>query len=154
MFENLALLNVNIHGTGNVGALADVSGADIAGVYVQGVVSSTGNAGMIVGYNGGWIRGSYAAGSVSGTSNVGGLVGYFECCKIVASYSTASVSASGDSGGWRLGGLFGDRNLNRQTALLNEWEVVLSWRHEAKTASLQSSSQERRHHQEIPVSDT
>ena len=39
-------------------------------------------------------------------------------------------------------------------ALLNEWEVVLSWRHEAKTASLQSSSQERRHHQEIPVSDT
>ena len=40
------------------------------------------------------------------------------------------------------------------TALLNEWEVVLSWRHEAKTASLQSSSQERRHHQEIPVSDT
>ena len=41
-----------------------------------------------------------------------------------------------------------------RTALLNEWEVVLSWRHEAKTASLQSSSQERRHHQEIPVSDT
>ena len=40
------------------------------------------------------------------------------------------------------------------TALLNEWEVVLSWRHEAKTASLQSSSQETRHHQEIPVSDT
>ena len=41
-----------------------------------------------------------------------------------------------------------------QSALLNEWEVVLSWRHEAKTASLQSSSQERRQHQEIPVSDT
>ena len=40
------------------------------------------------------------------------------------------------------------------TALLNEWEVVLSWRHEAKTASLQSSSQEKRQHQEIPVSDT
>ena len=39
-------------------------------------------------------------------------------------------------------------------ALLNEWEVVLSWRHEAKTASLQSSSQEKRQHQEIPVSDT
>ena len=39
-------------------------------------------------------------------------------------------------------------------ALLHEWEVVLSWRHEAKTASLQSSSQERRQHQEIPVSDT
>ena len=109
VFENLALLNVNIHGTGSVGALADVSGADIAGVYVQGVVSSTGNAGMIVGYIGGWIRGSYAAGSVTGTSNVGGLVGYFDCCKIVASYSTASVSASGDSSGWRLGGLFGDR---------------------------------------------
>ena len=43
---------------------------------------------------------------------------------------------------------------HNQTALLNEWEVVLSWRHEAKTASLQSSSQERRQHQEIPVSDT
>ena len=40
------------------------------------------------------------------------------------------------------------------TALLHEWEVVLSWRHEAKTASLQSSSQEKRQHQEIPVSDT
>ncbi len=39
-------------------------------------------------------------------------------------------------------------------ALLNEWEVVLSWRHEANTASLQSSSQETHHHQEIPVSDT
>ena len=31
------------------------------------------------------------------------------------------------------------------------WEVVLSWRHEANTASLQSSSQETHHHQEIPV---
>ena len=40
------------------------------------------------------------------------------------------------------------------TALLNEWEVVLSWRHEAKTASLQSCSQETHHPQEIPVSDT
>ena len=45
-------------------------------------------------------------------------------------------------------------HLQKYTALLNEWEVVLSWRHEANTASLQSSSQERRHHQEIPVSDT
>ena len=111
VFENLALLNVNIHGTGSVGALVDVSGADIAGVYVQGVVSATATAtataGMIVGYNGGWIRGSYVAGSVSGTSNVGGLVGYFEVGEIVASYSTASVSAAGASGSWRLGGLVG-----------------------------------------------
>ena len=45
-------------------------------------------------------------------------------------------------------------DLHFGVALLNEWEVVLSWRHEAKTASLQSSSQERRQHQEIPVSDT
>ena len=45
-------------------------------------------------------------------------------------------------------------NLLLLWALLNEWEVVLSWRHEAKTASLQSSSQEKRQHQEIPVSDT
>ncbi len=44
--------------------------------------------------------------------------------------------------------------LRAETALLNEWEVVLSWRHEANTASLQSSSQETHHHQEIPVSDT
>ena len=46
------------------------------------------------------------------------------------------------------------RFLAQQTALLNEWEVVLSWRHEANTASLQSWSQETHHHQEIPASDT
>ena len=41
------------------------------------------------------------------------------------------------------------RNSQCSSALLHEWEVVLSWRHEAKTASLQSSSQEKRQHQEI-----
>ena len=57
--------------------------------------------------------------------------------------------------GAALGGLAGSIGLLYfQAALLNEWEVVLSWRHEAKTASLQSSSQEKRQHQEIPVSDT
>ena len=45
-------------------------------------------------------------------------------------------------------------HLEFDVALLNEWEVVLSWRHEANTASLQSSSQETHHHQEIPASDT
>ena len=41
-----------------------------------------------------------------------------------------------------------------QKALLNGWEVVLSWRDEANTASLQSAFQETHHHQEIPTSDT
>ena len=48
----------------------------------------------------------------------------------------------------------GSTDFGSRLALLHEWEVVLSWRHEAKTASLQSSSQEKRQHQEIPVSDT
>ena len=37
--KDLGLLNADIDGTDNVGALADLNGADIAGVYVQGVVS-------------------------------------------------------------------------------------------------------------------
>ena len=47
-----------------------------------------------------------------------------------------------------------DRTLYSFAALLNGWEVVLSWRDEANTASLQSSFQETHHHQEIPTSDT
>ena len=47
-----------------------------------------------------------------------------------------------------------DVDSDNGTALLNGWEVVLSWRDEANTASLQSAFQETHHHQEIPTSDT
>ena len=108
--KDLGLLNADIDGTGNVGALADINGADIAGVYVQGAVASGGAAGMLVGVNGGEVVASYAAGNVTGTSNVGGLVGKLEASSsIVASYSTAGITATGSSGGWRLGGLVGEQ---------------------------------------------
>ncbi len=111
VFENLALLNVNIHGTGSVGALVDVSGADIAGVYAQGAVSSTGSkVGMLVALNKGSVLASYSAGNVTGENAVGGLVGNHEAGSIVASYSTAGVTATGDSSGWRLGGLVGEQS--------------------------------------------
>ena len=105
--ENVGLLNANITGQNNVGALVGYSNnsSRIDNSYATGSVSGNQNIGGLVGYNTNTssIDNSYATGSVSGVLDIGGLVGQNYSSSIDNSYATGSVIGSGNA----VGGLVG-----------------------------------------------
>ncbi|NGM38654.1 filamentous hemagglutinin N-terminal domain-containing protein, partial [Methylobacterium sp. DB0501] len=89
------------------------TGARVTGIgLVGGRVSGVGSVGGLVGWNnGGTVSQSYTTGSVSASGNsVGGLIGSNNGGTVSQSYTTGSVSASGNS----VGGLIG-YSVNRGT---------------------------------------
>ena len=90
--ENVGLINANITGQNNVGALVGVNQylSNIDNSYATGSVSGNNgnNIGGLVGYNvnSSSIDNSYATGSVNGNTSVGGLVG-------MNNYRSASTTA-------------------------------------------------------------
>ena len=96
LFGALGTRGNNVPQKGRIDALG-VTNANVLGW--QGV-------GVLVGLNSGHIVGSYATGSVTGTSNfIGGLVGrthhpnHQDYSRIIASYSTVTVTGPGQLGG-------------------------------------------------------
>ena len=96
LFGALGTRGNNVPQKGRIDALG-VTNANVLGW--QGV-------GVLVGLNSGHIVGSYATGSVTGTSNfIGGLVGrthhpnHRDYSRIIASYSTVTVTGPGQLGG-------------------------------------------------------
>lgn len=113
--RNIRLIDVNVKGKQNVGAIAGRSAAYIVNSYASGSVSlagegSTGNVGGLIGWQlaGGSVTNNYSDVNVLGTilpatdSGVGGLVGRLEG-QIYNGYATGRVAA--DAG--YVGGLVG-----------------------------------------------
>lgn len=103
--ENVRLLDANVTGGSQVGALAGINNGDIIQSYSTGEVSGTEDIGGLVGENNGLIQLSFSTVSTSATNNnVGGLVGT-NAATILSAYATGSVA--GDVGSSNVGGLVG-----------------------------------------------
>ena len=115
--DNLgSIININV--TGMVNGNSDVGGlvgqnqsqiiSSVANVIVTGIGASNAYIGGLVGVNGGEgiIRESSASGNVMGRANVGGLSG-INFNRIINSYTTGDVVASGSSAGGLSGVNFG-----------------------------------------------
>ena len=143
--RNLDLLNSSVRsdytrGNSYVGLLAARNSGLILGVQADGTASfrctggtSPNSVGTLVGGNSGRIIASHASGSVSGSSSAdwchphaGGLIGYAGSgSATIASYSTASVSATG-SNGPKSGGLIGNADLSGVTVANSYWDTQIS----------------------------
>ncbi|MEA3499643.1 MAG: GLUG motif-containing protein [Candidatus Marinimicrobia bacterium] len=103
-------LFIDHSGTDYIGLFGYALGAEIDSVGVTNVdITGNGFIGGLVGYNdASTVSNSYSTGSVSGSGNdVGGLVGYnYNSSTVSNSYSTGSVSGSGSD----VGGLVGYNN--------------------------------------------
>jgi len=114
--SNVALVDVDINGYNQVGALVGRNDGDVINCYATGSVSGTSHTvgGLVGCLNGGTISNSYATASVTSSgsgwegSQIGGLVGYVTTGTISNCYSTGSVTQTG-SYPWarRVGGFVG-----------------------------------------------
>jgi hypothetical protein len=103
--ENLGVINVDVNGANNTGALLGTNDqGNISNCFSTGVVSGSNWVGGLVGKNMyGPIKNSYSACIMSGISSIGGLVGISFYCNISNSYSTGDIK-----GNSRVGGLVGE----------------------------------------------
>lgn len=102
--NNIGLLNVELTGGNNVGALIGYNYGSVSLSYSTGVVSGAQDVGGLVGENdpSGNISMSYSKSEVRGNNRVGGLVG-FSRGAVSGSYSTGTVTGGTDY----IGGLIG-----------------------------------------------
>ena len=106
--ENLGLVNANVTGSSQVGALAGLSAGTLSNVYATGTVNGSSYTGGLLGVNNGTVEGSHALVAVTAANyGVGGLVGYNSSYGTVSNtYATGTVIDNG-SFGRRAGGLVG-----------------------------------------------
>ena len=116
---NLHLRDVDIDGTGDIGALASqltgtgvVTAVSMSGTVTGGAATTEDATGGLLGVNAGTVQNSYATGGVTGGSGgndfAGGLVGANEGT-VRNSYATGNVNGT-DSNNERIGGLVGSLN--------------------------------------------
>ncbi|MDB9252881.1 GLUG motif-containing protein [Halorubrum ezzemoulense] len=109
---DLGLEDVDISGTGSVGALVGSNSATITNVYVTGEVEGGDGklptTGGLVGTTDGDISQSFSTADVTGPDNVGGLVGK-STATIESSYATGDINVTGGIGTFG-GGLVGNNN--------------------------------------------
>ena len=103
--QQVGLVDADVSGFWDVGALAGWNAGIIKGSYATGSMSGSYAIGGLVGWNGGTIMSSNAEGHISGViNNAGGLVaGTNPPSIILSSYSSVSIN-----GGTNLGGLVGE----------------------------------------------
>ena len=97
--RRLGLVDVDVTGGTNTGALAGLNNGHITASFATGSVSGASDVGGLVGRNSGGVIGSYFSGSVSGASNVGGLVGNNSQGEIIDGHSNATIVGDGSVGG-------------------------------------------------------
>lgn len=105
--QDLAIVNANISGPGNVrvhaGILAGKTDADtvIENVYTTGSISNSFDVGGLVGSNAGSITKSFSTAVISGYGSVGGLVGHNDSTgTIKQSYATGNILSGVNTGGF------------------------------------------------------
>jgi hypothetical protein len=116
--ENVGIINVNITGDTQVGALIGFSeGTLISNSYSTGIVSGGSSVGGLIGdsQTETTISTSYSTSNVVGTYNTGGLVGYNDG-NITNSYATGDVN-----GGEATGGLVGRNDQSSISSITNSF---------------------------------
>jgi len=100
--KNLGVVDVDIFGRGNVGALAGFVGGDasVDNCYSTGLVRGAGNGvGGLIGQFSGAMQNCYSTATLSGINSVGGLMGENSSGSISTSYSTGAVNGTNYVGG-------------------------------------------------------
>jgi hypothetical protein len=102
--ENVGLVNADVTGSSQVGALVGHNAGIVNNSYCTGSVTGDSRVGGLVGWNQATLSNSYSSGSVTGDSRVGGLTGdnWYYRGIVSNSYSTGNVTGS-----TRVGGLVG-----------------------------------------------
>ncbi|MCF7805121.1 MAG: T9SS type A sorting domain-containing protein [Candidatus Marinimicrobia bacterium] len=101
--DNLGLMNVDITGNENVGALiGDINTGSVSNCYSTGSISGSSYVGGLIGYAAYIsLSDSYSSCTVTGTQDdIGGLVGINMLGDITRSYSTGNVSGDTNVGGF------------------------------------------------------
>ena len=106
--QDLALVNVNVSGTGYVGGLAAEASGTLTNDFTSGTVTSTGDSA------GGLAANSYAtvtscgsSATVSSTNESGGLIGFQSSYGISNSFASGDVTSTGTDSNSAAGGLIG-----------------------------------------------
>jgi hypothetical protein len=97
--ENVGMVEADVIGASQVGALAGHSAGIVNNSYCSGSVSGYERVGGLVGWNQAILSNSYSTGSVTGFSKVGGLVGVNYYGNVTRSYSTGRVTGPTQVGG-------------------------------------------------------
>jgi hypothetical protein len=102
--ENVGLVNAEVSGSAEVGALVGHNAGAVNNSYSSGSVTGDSRVGGLVGWNQATLSNSYSNCSVTGSTRVGGLTGdnWYYRGTVSNSYSTGSVTGS-----TRVGGLVG-----------------------------------------------
>jgi hypothetical protein len=102
--ENVGLVNANVIGSAEVGALVGHNAGSVNNSYCSGRVTGDSRVGGLVGWNQATLSNSYSGCTVTGWTRVGGLTGdnWYYRGAVTNSYSTGSVTGS-----TRVGGLVG-----------------------------------------------
>ncbi|GEM_PF-1695030 len=114
--KDTGVLDADITGGDNTGALAGLNWGKITDSFSTGDVSGEDSTGGLIGMatGNGEISNSYSSAEIKGNEEVGGLIGYSWNAEVSNSYSTGEVS--GDS---KVGGLVG---WNRET-IINSYSI-------------------------------
>ena len=110
--ENVGVVNADVTGLAQVGALVGHNSGIVNNSYSSGSVTGEERVGGLVGWNQAMLSNSYSSGSVNGSSAVGGLTGdnWYYRGIVSNSYSTGGVTGSK-----RVGGLVGVNNWGNVT---------------------------------------
>ena len=110
--ENVGVVNADVIGFAQVGALVGHNAGIVNNSYSSGSVTGEERVGGLVGWNQATLSNSYSRGSVTGSSAVGGLTGdnWYYRGIVSNSYSAGSVTGSR-----RVGGLVGVNNYGNVT---------------------------------------
>jgi hypothetical protein len=99
--ENMGMVEADVTGSSQVGALAGHNAGIVNNSYCSGSVSGYERVGGLVGWNQATLSNSYSGCSVNGSTRVGGLTGdnWYYRGIVTNSYSTGSVTGSTQIGG-------------------------------------------------------
>jgi hypothetical protein len=115
--ENVGLVNAEVSGSAEVGALVGHNAGTVNNSYSSGSVTGDSRVGGLVGWNQATLSNSYSDCSVMGSTRVGGLTGdnWYYRGTVSNSYSTGSVTGS-----TRVGGLVG---INYYGSVTNSYSI-------------------------------
>ena len=101
LVQNLGVMNAQLNGSKNVGAVAGYNNGMLSGCFSTGQISGIENAGGLVGYNNAQTENSYSNAAVSGQQTGGGFVGRNSTNgSVVNSYSAGAVTGGQNAGGF------------------------------------------------------
>jgi len=114
---DVRLVDVDVSGNNNVGALCGLNSGLILGSYASGDVNGGHRVGGLIGLNDeGTVQNSYASSEVNGEYHAGGLVGLNYKSSVEASYAIGDVSITNDY----VGGLVG---VNQESTVINSYST-------------------------------